>query len=138
MTTPDHLEARLQQLESRLRLQAAGLVLLGVLLLYGVVRPASPVGLIQARRIQLIDGTGQVWMDLHHDSSETALFILDADHATRVGVAQFAHGGGGVALHGPGGRGAAVLYLKGEGSVSFFDSTGTRTARFPAVSPGAP
>ncbi len=31
---------------------------------------------------------------------------------TRVGVAQFAHGGGGVALYGPDSKVAAVLYLK--------------------------
>lgn len=49
---------------------------------------------------------------------------------TRVGAAQFAHGGGGYALHGPGGRGAAVLYLKDEGSLTMYDADGAVAARF--------
>lgn len=50
---------------------------------------------------------------------------------TRLGAAQFAHGGGGYALHGPGGRGAAVLYLSGDGSLTIYDAEGGVTARFP-------
>ena len=49
----------------------------------------------------------------------------------RVGVAQFSHGGGGFALHGPGTRGAAVLYLRGDGSLTQYDTTGVVTARWP-------
>jgi hypothetical protein len=39
---------------------------------------------------------------------------------------------GGVALHGPEGKGTAVLYLKGEGSLRFFGAAGNVTDQFPA------
>lgn len=34
-------------------------------------------------------------------------------------------------IHGPGGRGAAVLYLRGAGSVTMYDEDGQVSARFP-------
>jgi hypothetical protein len=71
-------------------------------------------------------------MELTHDSSGTRLYVHDDAGDVRVGVAQFAHGGGGFALHGPQGRGAAVLYLKGDGSLTFYDVAGAVTARFPS------
>ena len=56
---------------------------------------------------------------------------MDETGGTRLGAAQFAHGGGGYALHGPEMKGAAVLYLKGEGSLSMYDAEGELTDRFP-------
>ena len=53
------------------------------------------------------------------------------DGTTRVGVAQFAHGGGGFALHGPEAKGAAVLYLQGDGSLTFYGPDGDVQARYP-------
>jgi hypothetical protein len=50
---------------------------------------------------------------------------------SRVVAAQFAHGRGGFALHGPESKGAAVLYLKEEGSLTFHGSDGEVTARLP-------
>ena len=87
--------------------------------------------LVQAQRIQLVDDEGRVRMDLRHDSTETGLFVIDAAGDTRWGAARFAHGGGGYAVYGPGGRGAAVLYLSGDGSLTIYDADGEVTARFP-------
>lgn len=75
----------------------------------------------------LKDEDGNDRLQAFHDSSGTGIYINDEKGTTRVGVAQFAHGGGGVALHGPGSKGAAVLYLKDEGSLRFFDSDGKVT-----------
>jgi hypothetical protein len=86
---------------------------------------------LQAQRFQLVDDTGHVWIDLKHDSAETAIFLFDDSGTVRVGVAQFAHGGGGFALHGPQSRGAAVLYLRDQGSLTFYDAEDEATARFP-------
>lgn len=77
------------------------------------------------------DPGGSMRVALAHDSSGSALFIRDAEGVIRVGVAQFAHGGGGVALHGPGSRGAAVLYLKESGSLTFYDLEGNPTLSVP-------
>jgi len=77
------------------------------------------------------DPGGSMRVALAHDSSGSALFIRDAEGVIRVGVAQFAHGGGGVALHGPGSRGAAVLYLQESGSLTFYDLEGNPTLSVP-------
>ncbi|MDA0329427.1 MAG: hypothetical protein O2958_10515 [Gemmatimonadetes bacterium] len=45
-----------------------------------------------------VDEAGQVRMDLRHDSTKTGMFILDGAGDTRLGAAQFSHGGGGYAL----------------------------------------
>jgi hypothetical protein len=77
------------------------------------------------------DPGGSMRLALAHDPNGSALFIRDAEGVIRVGVAQFAHGGGGVALHGPGSRGAAVLYLKDSGSLTFYDLEGNPTLSVP-------
>lgn len=77
------------------------------------------------------DPDGTLRVALAHDLSGSALFIRDAEGTIRVGVAQFSHGGGGVALHGPGSRGAAVLYLKESGSLTFYDLEGNPTSSVP-------
>ncbi len=79
----------------------------------------------------LSDEQGRLRASVSHDDSQTALYLRDAEGQIRVGAAQFAHGGGGYALHGPEGKGAAVLYLKGKGSLRFFDEQGTELAHFP-------
>lgn len=81
------------------------------------------------------DPGGSMRVALAHDPSGSALFIRDAEGVIRVGVAQFAHGGGGVALHGPGSRGAAVLYLKDSGSLTFYDLEGNPTLSVPEKVP---
>jgi hypothetical protein len=77
------------------------------------------------------DGAGTVRLALAHDPGGSALFIRDSEGVIRVGVAQFAHGGGGVALHGPGSKGAAVLYFREAGSLTFYDPEGNPTMRLP-------
>ena len=77
------------------------------------------------------DPGGSVRLALAHDSQGSALFIRDAEGVIRVGIAQFAHGGGGVALHGPGSRGAAVLYLEEAGSLTFYDPEGQPVFKIP-------
>lgn len=90
------------------------------------VRDGNPV-------ITLLDTNGRERVTLVHDQQQTALFLRDEHGDTRVGVAQFSHGGGGFALHGDNMKGAAVLYYKNGGSLSFFDTLGTITARVPSA-----
>jgi hypothetical protein len=125
------LERRVRTLERRngLLMALVGVLCAGALL--AARAPAQVPDELRARRIQLVDGEGRVRIDLRHDDEETGMFILDDDGDTRLGAAQFAHGGGGYALHGPGGRGAAVLYLRGDGSLTMYDTDGAVTARFP-------
>lgn len=82
--------------------------------------------------LYLKDGNGVNRAALFHADDGTGLYIMDADGVTRVGVAQFAHGGGGFALHGPESRGAAILYFKNEGSLSFLDPDGAVTNQITA------
>lgn len=81
--------------------------------------------------VRLLDDSGVARASLGHDAEGTALYLRDGEGTIRVGVAQFAHGGGGFALHGPDARGAAVLYLKGDGSLTFYDVDGGVRARIP-------
>lgn len=75
----------------------------------------------------LTDESGTDRLKLFYEPDGTGLFFADEDGTTRIGIAQFAHGGGGVALHDPDSKGAAVLSLKGEGSLGFFDAEGNVT-----------
>lgn len=64
---------------------------------------------------------------LFHAWDAAGLYVSDESGTTRIGIAQFAHGGGGVALHGPDSKGAAVLYFGDSGSLRFFDADGQVT-----------
>lgn len=79
------------------------------------------------------DAEGQERMQLFHGNEATGVYVLDEAGTPRIGIAQFAHGGGGVALHGPESKGAAVLYLKGSGSLRFFDTEGKLTLSVPGA-----
>jgi hypothetical protein len=127
------LESRMRRLERSTRIVGVGLML-AVVVCVGALLTADTQSsdIVRVGRLQVVDDSGRVRIDLRHDSTETGLFVLDEDGTPRVGAAQFAHGGGGFALHGAGRKGAAVLYLKGTGTLTFFDSTGTATARFPS------
>jgi hypothetical protein len=114
-TTIHRLEQRVGRLERTNRILVATLTLLVVAGALSAVRVTQTMELVQARKVQLVDDQGR-----------------DDAGDTRLGAAQFAHGGGGYALHGPKMKGAAVLYLAGEGSLSMYDPEGIRTARFPA------
>jgi len=98
--------------------------------------PAAVLGFDDAGSAGLFinDPGGSVRVALAHDSDGSALFIRDSQGVIRVGVAQFSHGGGGVALHGPDSKGAAVLYFKESGSLTFFDPEGNPTDRIPETS----
>jgi hypothetical protein len=126
------LEHRVRQMERTNRMLGVALAVGLVVWLGAFIVPSSQsTDLLRARRLQVVDEAGRVRIDLRHDSTETGLFVLDEAGDPRVGAAQFAHGGGGFALHGPRLKGAAVLYLKGSGTLTFFDSAGTVTSRFP-------
>ncbi len=129
------LERRIARLErmNRIVLAGCGLVTDGVLA--AAAAPDQVVDEIRAHRIRIVDADERVRIDLRHDDEETGMFILDDVGDTRLGAAQFAHGGGGYALHGPGGRGAAVLYLRGAGSLTMYEDDGTVSARFPERTP---
>jgi len=96
-------------------------------------QPAAVLGFDDAGSAGLFinDPGGSVRLALAHDPEGSALFIRDSNGVIRVGVAQFAHGGGGVALHGPDSKGAAVLFFKEAGSLTFFDGEGNPTVRLP-------
>lgn len=126
----DEVTRRIARLERSNRGLTLAVVLLVCSVLLAAARPSIPETL-QAQRIQLVDDDGRVRIDLRHDDAETGVFIQDAVGDTRLGAAHFAHGGTGYALHGPGGQGAAVLYLKGTGSLTMYDAVGNATARFP-------
>ncbi len=81
----------------------------------------------------LLDVDGNERVDLFDSAEATALYLRDREGQPRVGAAQFAHGGGGFALHGPEGVGTSVLYMQGTGPgrLSYYESTGTETYRFP-------
>jgi len=147
----DSLELRVARLErnNKMLLVFIGLSLAAIAYLAG--RSADTV---RARAIELVGPQGNVLGELavrdgnpglylkdsdardrvalFHSPEASGLYINDAQETTRIGVAQFDHGGGGVALHGPGSRGAAVLYYKGEGSLRFFNADGELTNLVPA------
>jgi hypothetical protein len=81
--------------------------------------------------LHLLDEDGVRRASLVHDAQQTGLFLQDAEGDTRVGAAHFAHGGGGYALHGPGGEGALVLYLRETGTLTHYGPDGEVVARFP-------
>lgn len=151
------LESRIQTLEMRSRLLLGALLVTMSLSLLGAAPPADlEDATVRASRFELVDAQGRVRgelslrdgapvfslldesgrdrLSLNHDAGGTALFIRDQDDVVRVGVAQFAHGGGGFALHGPGSKGAAVLYYDASGSLSFYGPDGSTTLRLPEES----
>lgn len=153
--TNAHVEQRLAALERKSRRALfLTLTLLSAVLIAWVSAPQATPEVLSAQSFELVDADGNVWAELSlqdggpaltlydgestarvslgHSDDETALFIRDEKGETRVGAAQFAHGGGGFALHGPKGEGAAVLYLKGDGNLTFYDVNGEATSRIPA------
>lgn len=141
-TEHDLLHERIVKLESTLRKLVLAVGILSVVLVGTILLDATGfrdsgeavpvVDLVRARGFELVDRDGRVRAELRHDAEETGLFVMDETGTTRLGAAQFAHGGGGFALHGPESRGAAVLYLKGDGTLTFFDAGGEIRARFPS------
>lgn len=144
------LENRVRRLErtNRLLMLALALVVGGAL-----AWTSSEADTLRGERLEIVDAEGRVRIALEapatgpklevfdesdvvralltDDEVGTRLYVNDDAGDTRVGVAQFAHGGGGFALHGPAGKGAAILYLKGDGSLTMLDDDGEVTARFP-------
>jgi hypothetical protein len=131
MPRPTSLETRVKRLEAVNRLLVGFCIVVGSAVVLAFTHPPAQIPELQARRIQLVDSSGRVRIDLRHDSTETGLFVMDEAGNTRLGIAQFAHGGGGIALHGPDMKGAAVLYLKDRGSLTFYDESGVVVSQFP-------
>ncbi|MDH3270026.1 MAG: hypothetical protein OEN56_01760 [Gemmatimonadota bacterium] len=130
-TSNTPLESRVEKLERRNRMLVFGLVAALVIpALTGMRRDAHPDDIV-VKRVRVVDDEGRVRIDLRHNAEETGMFVLDEEGQPRIGAAQFSHGGGGFALHGPGGQGGAVLYLRGDGSLTMYDAAGEVTARFP-------
>lgn len=148
------LESRVRRLEHLNRGLLAGLGVLACVILLGAagadpapeairtrsLEVVNETGAVQVRiaasaggpTLELLDASGGTRLSLGHGPDDTALYIKDETGTTRIGVAQFAHGGGGVALHGEESEGAAVLYLKsGKGSLSFYGADGTVLDRLP-------
>jgi len=147
----ESLEARVARVErfNRTLLVTLAIILAGVL----VVGAGKTPGKVTSSSFELVDSDGRVRatlamgedgpllalkdeagtdrLSVAHAKDGTGVYISDETGTTRIGVAQFAHGGGGVALHGPDSKGAAVLYLKGSGSLRFFDTKGNVTTQLP-------
>ncbi len=90
-------------------------------------RPRARIGIDEegSAGVYLIDDQGRNRAALIHDDTQTALYLFDDEQTIRVGVAQFAHGGGGFALHGPQSKGATVVYMNNaKGSLAFYDEGG--------------
>lgn len=152
--TIESLEERVAALERAIR---TVIVTIGAGLLVLVLSAASHPGPVRAHAFQLISDDGEVRAELvlqdglpalhlkdregvdrvslFHQDDASGLHVMDEKEITRIGVAQFAHGGGGVALHGPDSKGAAVLYLKGSGSLRFFNQNGKITNQVLGIKP---
>jgi len=149
----DHLESRLAHVEVRLRRQRFAIALGATFLLASAFRGDTRLGPLRTTELQLIDAAGQrlaqlapvaggaaltlydsagrARLRLFHDTAQTALFLHDTTQTIRVGLAQFNHGGGGLALHGPHSRGAAVLYFKSRGTLTFYGDSGQHLYQVP-------
>lgn len=148
------LATRVGQLESANRRLWAAFCAAVCLLFVAATRSPQPPELISTRSLEIVDGAGNVQArlaatpegpelqlldtdgiaraSLGHGVEGTALYLRDAQGTTRVGVAQFAHGGGGFALHGEEAKGGAVLYLKsGKGTLTFYGADGNVVSRVP-------
>ncbi len=152
MTTTTHtIELRIARLERRTRIYQ---ILLLAAAAVGLMALTMDDGTLRARSFELMSDDGPVRASLRLDDSHpvfvlndengverlrlfyepeaTGLYVLDEENTPRIGIAQFAHGGGGVALHGPQSKGAAVLYLHDTGSLRFFDADGEVTTQVPS------
>lgn len=152
------LEQRLRRLEWRNRfLTTAFSCLLLVFFVLAVRAPMMTTTVLRAERFELIDEAGNIHaeLDVHegqvgihlkdeegnnrlsltHNTEETALYIKDAKGNNRLAATQSAQGGGSFTLHGPEMKGAAVLYLQGEGVLSFYDDAGQVANQFPVQQP---
>lgn len=154
-STSISVEQRLKRLERNNRWLTGALVALClVIAVLGATGPAKNDDTVRGRQIELIDENGAVRaklglddagevglylfdaslrerLSLSNGAEETALYLRDDAGDIRVGVAQFAHGGGGFALHGEHAKGATVLYHKGTGSLSFYDDSSGVIYRIP-------
>ena len=97
----------------------------------GAVRASLRIDEVGDPVFELLDSDGNPRLQMAQAADSDRIYILDAEGTTRIGIAQFAHGGGGFALHGPESKGAAVLYLKDKGSLRIFDKSGDVTSEFP-------
>ena len=151
------MDLQLEQIETRLKRAERWVIVLGLALILAVAGFSyvllRPSGALRVTSLELLDSGGGTVAVLGSREGRTGLFLLDEQamprvsvfHAadadglyiddgqgvTRIGVAQFDHGGGGLALHGPGSRGAAVLYYKNAGSLRFFDADGAVIQELP-------
>lgn len=154
MNKPNQLETRLDRLERRNRVLSIMMIAMaGVAIVACATLSANPAqqtsATLSTNLLRIVDANDHVVAELgqdgllihddqqrirvslHHNDEETGLYLRDEAGDSRVGVVHFAHGGSGVALHGPGVRGAAVLYLKNTGSLTFYDADGGVIERVP-------
>lgn len=148
--TDRNFELRIARLELRNRIYQTLLLALATV---GLMALTTDDGSLRARSFELVseDGSLRASLRLHeghpafmlndengvqrlklfYEPDATGIYVLDAESTPRIGIAQFSHGGGGVALHGPKSKGAAVLYLRDKGSLRFFDADGEVTTQVP-------
>lgn len=117
-------------------------------------RPERNAETIQATAFQLVNSEGEIIAELTQKDGGPGLFLKDPEGKDRVGVlltdeqggffvydkagdsrlgaALFSHGGAGFALHGPNMKGAAVLYYKSDGTLTFYGAEGDIVLRLPS------
>ncbi len=116
-------------------------------------KETKSVGVIRASRFELVDDQGRVRIEMRmdegspvvalkdedgkdrvlvfHQPDVTGVYLKDATEETRVGLAQFPHGGG-LAMHGEAAKGAAVYVLMNkQARLDIYDEDGTLTNRWP-------
>ncbi len=80
---------------------------------------------------RLKDENGKNRVVVFHQADATGVYVNDADEDTRVGIAQFPHGGG-VAMHGAKGKGSAVYVLMNDTArLDVYDKEGKLAHRWP-------
>ncbi len=100
----------------------------------GTVRAELGIDADGSAGLFLYDPEGRTRACLIHDPSQSALYLFDDQNVIRVGAAQFAHGGGGLAIHGEQSKGSTVLYQKdGMGSLILRDKDGNIIDRMPSA-----
>ena len=141
------VEERIQTLEGQIRVFIGIIVTLILIVLFITVFDLNGSAVVTCQQINIIDAegkevamigidkdgswglfiydkSGKLRLATIHDTTQTALYLLDSTEAIRVGAAQYAHGGGGFALHGEQAKGSTVLYHKDSGSLTFYGENG--------------
>lgn len=154
----DRLENRVKRLETLNKIYILLVALFASIVFWGMQSVNDSVSdVLKAREFELVSSEGNVLARLTFKDNGPGLYLLDEEGRdrvamiygpeqggyfvmddsghTRLGAALFSHGGAGYALHGKKMKGAAVLYYKEKGTLSFFGPEGEVLLRLPVDAP---